>query len=166
MELDNRRKIYEKIVRSLDYSPDSADAAGLTVMGMALLLSGQSDISVFSDVRMFHEKMGIKPELPLAKGAMAFRLTLINEEHKELIKAIAEGDLAGELDACIDLIYVLAGTIAVRGWDGEEAWRRVHAANMTKMPAPEPTIRAAKTGQIDVIKPTNWIAPDLTDLVK
>lgn len=160
-----KRKIHQKLLDTLRYDPDSVDAAGLAVMGIAMLMNGEGGLNIFNDVRDFHKRMGVNPPKPLSNEAMLFRLTLINEEHKELITAIAKGDKQGELDACIDLIYVIAGLIAVRGWNGEEAWERVHKANMEKIPAPKPTIRAGKTGQVDVIKPTGWKAPDLSDLV-
>jgi len=50
------------------------------------------------------------------------------------------------------------------GLDFVEAWERVHRANMSK-------VRAEKTGDskrgstFDVVKPSGWTAPDLTDLV-
>ena len=49
----------------------------------------------------------------------------------------------------------------ILGYDFDEAWRRVHAANMKKVRAP-----SARSGSHDVVKPPGWTAPNLADLVR
>lgn len=39
---------------------------------------------------------------------------------------------ADQLDAIIDMIYVLVGYADLRGWDLETAWQLVHQVNMTQ----------------------------------
>ncbi len=73
-------------------------------------------------------------------------------------------DLEKQLDALVDLMYVLLGTSYLQGFDLKEAWNRVHAANMTKIR----TERAddSKRGSVyDVVKPEGFRPPDLSDLV-
>jgi predicted HAD superfamily Cof-like phosphohydrolase len=66
-------------------------------------------------------------------------------------------------DALIDLIYIALGTIHLHGWNFNEGWRRVHDANMRKVLSSKEN--PGKYGaKIDVVKPANWIAPDLKDL--
>lgn len=72
--------------------------------------------------------------------------------------------LAGQLDALVDLVYVAMGNAYMQGFDFEEAWRRVHAANMAKERAQRDG-DSQRGGRFDVIKPPGWTAPDHTDLV-
>lgn len=64
---------------------------------------------------------------------------------------------AEQLDALVDLVYVTLQTARKHGFDFNEAWRRVHAANMRKEAHPE--------GKGGIRKPTGWVAPDHSDLV-
>jgi predicted HAD superfamily Cof-like phosphohydrolase len=70
-----------------------------------------------------------------------------------------------QLDALVDLVYVALGTAVMQGFDFEEAWRRVHAANMlkTKYSRANPGKRKSS---FDVVKPIGWIRPNLSDLVQ
>ena len=67
--------------------------------------------------------------------------------------------------ALVDLVYVAIGTAHLHGFDFEEAWRRVHHANMQKIRTPnaEASTRGSKH---DVIKPEGWEPPSHTDLVE
>ena len=102
----------------------------------------------------------------------------------------AEHDLEGALDALVDLQYVLLGTAYLMGLlndkkvvdevdegdDGlpklyprvavifEEAWDRVHKANMKKQRSLRGD-KAKRGGQYDVVKPAGWKAPELSDLL-
>jgi predicted HAD superfamily Cof-like phosphohydrolase len=96
---------------------------------------------------------------------MCLRLALETEELGELAEALQEGDLEAALDAQVDRRYIADGTTLELGLAGvfDEAFRRVHAANMAKLgPDGKPIIDA--TGKIR--KPAGWVAPDLSDLVR
>ena len=114
---------------------------------------------MWKDIKAFHEKFGLtydgEPrELP--KDLASFRLGFIFEELDELIIAENKTD---QLDALVDLVYVVMGTAYLQGFDFQEAWNRVHNANMQKVRG------ASKRSQgYDVIKPEGWTAPDLRDL--
>jgi predicted HAD superfamily Cof-like phosphohydrolase len=62
------------------------------------------------------------------------RYRLMKEENTEYIVACQKNDLVEVLDACIDKLYVLAGTINQHGLQDliEEAFNEVHRSNMTK----------------------------------
>ena len=132
-----------------------------------------------TDVLQFQRQLGHayegSPRLPDEELAL-FRLRFLAEELKELGEAVgvdvmvrcewkkdASKSLTDALDALVDLDYVLLGTVLQIGLGDvyQEAWRRVHAANLLKLAGRKPTRGLAK----DAVKPSGWLAPDLTDLV-
>lgn len=123
--------------------------------------------SMYQDVIDFHNKMGIfSPEKPvdLDLEIVQFRVRRTHEEIQEYLNAYADIDLAGQLDALVDLVYIALGTAVFHGFNFDEAWRRVHEANMQKRRAV--TADESKHGTtLDVVKPQGWLAPDLSDLV-
>lgn len=115
--------------------------------------------TMWQDIKDFHEKFGLNYEGPprdLPLDLASFRLGFIFEELDELIVAETKADV---LDALVDLVYVIMGTSYLQGFDFQEAWNRVHAANMAKVRGP-----SARSEAFDVIKPEGWTAPDLSDL--
>jgi len=90
---------------------------------------------------------------------IALRSNLVAEEFKELINAESCEEVMKE--AC-DLVYVILGTFVEFGWDLEEAFRRVHLSNMSKLDEDgKPIYR--EDGK--VLKGPNYKKPDLSDLV-
>ena len=88
------------------------------------------------------------------------RLVLVKEEYGEVLSATEADDLLKEL---ADLVYVTYGYAATFGWDLDEAVRRVHASNMSKLgPDGKPIYR--DDGK--VLKGPNYEPPYLKDLVK
>lgn len=63
------------------------------------------------------------------------RFNLMKEENIEYLDATMEYDLVETLDACVDMMYVLLGTINSHGLGEvfEEAFNLVHQNNMTKV---------------------------------
>ena len=61
-----------------------------------------------------------------------FRLSLVEEETKELADAVKEKDYVEMVDALADIIYVVDGFAHTLGVDLNEAFRLVHESNMTK----------------------------------
>ena len=87
------------------------------------------------------------------------RAVLIKEEYAEVMTATDPENLLKEL---ADLIYVTYGEAATFGWDLDEAVRRVHASNMSKLDADgEPIYR--EDGK--VLKGPNYQEPNLKDLI-
>ncbi len=118
-------------------------------------------MSFYDDVREFHQRFGLGYDGPprrLPDEIRDLRHTMHREEVDELGSAAT---IADEVDALIDLAYFIFGTLDLHGVDVNEAWRRVHDANMRKVRAVETTKRGST---FDVVKPEGWRAPDLRDL--
>jgi predicted HAD superfamily Cof-like phosphohydrolase len=84
---------------------------------------------------------------------------LIKEEYAEVLSATDAENMIKEL---ADLAYVTFGMAAKFGWDLDEAIRRVHASNMSKLDDDgQPIYR--EDGK--VLKGPNYQEPNLKDLV-
>lgn len=127
-------------------------------------------ISEYNDVRDFHTKFGVptdatiaKPYIP-AEDEVTYRANFLQEEKDEYVKACAEGDLAGAIDALLDLVYVAKGTALLHGISPElwqELWDDVQRANMAKERATSAADSRSKRGHsLDVVKPEGWVGPD------
>ena len=122
---------------------------------------------MIADIKEFHEKFrleynGLPRELP--GRLFDFRMGFMHEELTEYANAFDQADKTKQLDALVDLVYVALGTAYLHGFDFNEAWRRVHAANMLKVRALNPT-DSVRGSTYDVVKPKNWQPPNLEDLV-
>lgn len=85
---------------------------------------------------------------------------LITEEFEEWVGEFAP---VPELKELADLLYVIYGYANARGWDVEEALRRVHKNNMGRMYQPDGTIKRRADGKIE--KNKDYPKVDLSDLV-
>lgn len=125
-------------------------------------------VDMFEDVRQFQQKFGLEyggSPRALPMDLTAFRVGFLQEEFQEYCEASDDGDLERMLDALVDLVYVALGTAYQHGFDFNEAWRRVHAANMAKVRV-ERASDSKRGSTYDVVKPAGWRAPDLSDLVR
>lgn len=122
------------------------------------------------DIAAFHEKFGLTyqgPPRPLGEEMHEFRYGFLMEECKEYHLGYQVSNLELQLDALIDLAYVLFGTAYLHGFTPEqfeEAWNRVHTANMKKVRASDVS-ESSRGSTLDVVKPEGWEAPDLSDIV-
>lgn len=113
------------------------------------------------DVKEFHAAMGqFEDQFRPAPG---FYLTLIDEEYQELQEAVAAGDTVEELDACMDLIYVILGHCLQRGFDIQGAWDEVQRSNMMKVDPTTGKVRRREDGKI--LKPEGWKPPQLSTFI-
>lgn len=123
-------------------------------------------VDCWNDVVEFHKQFGLDysgPPRLLDKSLEDFRQRFMDEEHKEFKNAKTDAE---RLDAICDYIYVALGYARLRGWNFPEAWRRVQAANMSKVAATEADVKAGKARHIsDIIKPADFTSPDHSDLV-
>lgn len=120
-------------------------------------------------VKEFHEKMELAIDQPYSKELMDLRLKLIFEEIQELATAALDVDeepynhaqtaLMEELlkEMC-DLVYVIKGMAVSFGMDFDEAYKRVHDSNMSKLPL-------IKNEDGKVLKGINYKAPNMKGLV-
>ena len=97
-----------------------------------------------------------------------FQLTLINEEHRELLEAHLkvrdyEGAEADCLKELADLVYVCFQYAENLDWDLMEALRRVHKSNMSKLGEDGKPLRR-DDGK--VLKGPNYKPPVLDDLTR
>jgi len=70
---------------------------------------------------------------------------------------------AAELKELADLLYVIYGYANARGWDVEEALKRVHENNMGRMRQPDGSIKRREDGKI--IKNPDYPKVSLEDLI-
>lgn len=102
----------------------------------------------------FHEAIAQMDSEKLRK-MLAFRLRFLQEELDEAKNAQSAEDI---VDAMIDLCVVAIGTLDAYNVDSQEAWNRVHEANMAKERGIKPE-RPNPLGLPDLIKPEGWVAP-------
>jgi hypothetical protein len=102
----------------------------------------------------FHECIA-EMDAEKLKQMLVFRLNFLQEELNEAKNADSAEDI---VDAMIDLCVVAIGTLDCYGVDSQEAWNRVHAANMAKERGIKPE-RPNPLGLPDLIKPEGWVAP-------
>lgn len=87
-------------------------------------------------VKEFHQKFGHpvgKVPGPLTDDQKELRLALIQEELDELTEALWDDDLVESYDACLDILYVVYGTLVALGLDAAPGFAEVQASNMSKL---------------------------------
>jgi len=109
-------------------------------------------------VKEYGKATGQKPDAGLYA-------TLIEEEFDEWLYEFLDYDSRkkDELKELADLLYVIYGYANARGWDVEEALRRVHKNNMGRMYQPDGTIKRRADGKVE--KNKDYPKVDLSDLV-
>ena len=90
------------------------------------------------------------------------QLDLIAEEYKEFCAETGIGKYEDELKELADLVYVCYQYAENMEWDLDEALRRVHRSNMSKLGLDGTPIRRYDG---KVLKGPNYEPPTLTDLV-
>ena len=128
-------------------------------------------MNVFEQLAEFHNKFEMRdipvgePQL-LSPALFPVRANFIGEELNEYVEAHTHGDVPHLLRELIDIVYVVIGTIDLHGFtpkQAQEAFNRVHAANMAKVRV-ESAKQSKRGTTYDVRKPEGWKAPDLDDL--
>lgn len=150
--------------------------------------------SMMRDIVDFHERFELNYDGPprvLPTALANFRIGFMQEELDEYCEAevsLAEivneqGNvhirlthavdllLEKELDALVDLAYVVLGTAYLQFGPAVfmEAWRRVHAKNMAKvrkMRATDGHTDSGRAAEYDVVKPAGWTPPSHLDLIQ
>ena len=116
----------------------------------------------FQQVQEFHDRFAIpcyRVPANLPEDVAQFRIKFLQEELDEYKKSVAEGDLAGALDALIDLVYVAFGTADMHGFSNfDAAFYLVHRANMLKERAKKAS-DSKRGSTYDVVKPHGWKPP-------
>lgn len=155
---------------------------------MIELVPGQ----LFRDVVKFHEKFELSPVEEvghrLPSDLASFRLQFMLEElgeyaesigwelalnrdgelafHEKSIKSV-EPNMEKAFDGLIDLVYVALGTAFLHGFPFNDGWDRVQRANMAKERATSADDeRSTRKHSADIVKPKDWVAPTLRDLLR
>jgi predicted HAD superfamily Cof-like phosphohydrolase len=89
---------------------------------------------------------------------------LIREEFDEFVRDYFAGDAVGQLDGCMDLIWVTLGYCYMKGFDVQGAWDEVARSNLSKIDTV--TGKVIKRNDGKVLKPEGWTPPDLKPFVK
>lgn len=85
------------------------------------------------------------------------RDSLLEEEVEEALDASSQAAVLKEL---VDVVYVAVGYAVAFGWDFDEAFRRVHESNMSKLSG-----ATERRSDGKIAKSSTYIKPDLGDLV-
>lgn len=121
----------------------------------------------------FNSTFNETPTLLLDKE-WGLRNDLMLEEVSEYWSACKDKNKVEILDALVDQMYILCGTIVSHGMQNvfNEAFRRVHENNMSKLVNGKPLINEVGAEYYDptkpigkVLKPKGYIPVDLSDLV-
>jgi predicted HAD superfamily Cof-like phosphohydrolase len=88
--------------------------------------------------------------------------SLIDEEWSEFHEAFHHKDDAEELKELSDLVYVCYQYAVNKGWDLDEAMRRIHLSNMSKL---GPDGLPIRRGDGKVMKGPHYRPPNLKDLL-
>jgi predicted HAD superfamily Cof-like phosphohydrolase len=89
---------------------------------------------------------------------------LIREEFDEFIRDYFAGDDVGQLDGCMDMIWVILGYCYMKGYDVDGAWAEVARSNLSKIDPVTGKVNKRKDGK--VLKPEGWTPPELKPFVK
>ena len=121
--------------------------------------------NLFEMVEQFHKYFGLEvigKNLPV--DVANYRVGFLQEELDEIKKGYQDGNNEEVLDGLVDLVYVALGTAYFHGFDFNEAFRRVHVANLNKQRASDST-ESKRGSSLDLVKPEGWEKPYLADLV-
>ena len=88
---------------------------------------------------------------------------LIREEFDEFIRDYFAGDEVGQLDGCMDMIWVILGYCYMKGYDVKGAWDEVTRSNHMKIDPETGKVKKRSDGK--VLKPDGWTPPNLKPFV-
>jgi predicted HAD superfamily Cof-like phosphohydrolase len=88
---------------------------------------------------------------------------LIAEEYDEFCQAIVQRDDVEQLDACMDMIWVILGYCHMKGFDARGAWKEVADSNLHKIDYKTGKVIRREDGKI--LKPEGWTPPNLKPYV-
>jgi predicted HAD superfamily Cof-like phosphohydrolase len=111
------------------------------------------------DVKMFLDACEQKPG---AENVHLYR-GLIAEEYDEFCHAVVMRDEVEQLDACMDMIWVILGYCHMKGYDIKGAWEEVANSNLSKIDYKTGKVIRREDGKI--LKPEGWTPPNLTRFI-
>jgi len=84
---------------------------------------------------------------------------LIKEEYKEFLDAVEDENNVEQLDACMDMIWVILGYCHMKGFDIRGAWQEIADSNLSKIDKDTGKVLRREDGKI--LKPEGWRPPKL-----
>lgn len=153
-------------MRSDTYLGPEANEGPTVVMDSAPPKPKKHGTAWVKNIADMHSKFGVNPVVrnfdeEKLRAFLEFRINFLQEELNEMKNAKGADDV---VDALIDLCVVAIGTLDAFDVHSDEAWNRVHYANMQKSPGVKPN-RPNPLGLPDLIKNPGWVAPDHSDNV-
>lgn len=147
--LENVREFHEAFDCPISLNPNIPDGPGTQV-----LFAVAAKLHMLRNVLREYSKVDVR----------CLRASLDIEEVGESVTALAKRDLIGLLDAYGDKDYIDMGSVLTFGFEEvfEEACRRIHESNMSKLGEDGLPVKDA-SGK--VVKGPNYKPVDLTDLV-
>jgi len=116
-------------------------------------------MSMDIDVKVFLDACDQKPG---GENTYLYK-DLIVEEFREFIEAYNTEDDVEQLDACMDMIWVILGYCHMKKFDIRGAWDEVSRSNLCKIDSKTGKVIRREDGKI--LKPEGWKPPDLTKFV-
>jgi predicted HAD superfamily Cof-like phosphohydrolase len=116
-------------------------------------------MNMYNDVVNFIDACDQKP------SDETFKLysKLIEEEFQEFNVAFDQEDNVEQLDACMDMIWVILGYCYLKGYNVDGAWNEVARSNLCKI---DPiTLKVFKRDDGKILKPEHWTPPNLTSFI-
>ena len=113
-------------------------------------------------MKTFGQEIKTKPSLSSEK-INSLRIDLIDEELKELKKAIKENNIKETADALTDILYVTYGAGHAFGIDLDKCFNEVQSSNMSKLGENGKPIYNEKG---KVMKGPNYFKPNLIKILK
>jgi NTP pyrophosphatase (non-canonical NTP hydrolase) len=115
---------------------------------------------VYNDVSKFIEACDQKSTI---ENANLYR-NLIVEEFWEFQDAYKKNIETEQLDACMDMIWVILGYCKMKGYDVDGAWAEVARSNLAKIDPSTGKVKKREDGK--VLKPEGWTPPNLKQFIK
>jgi len=112
------------------------------------------------DVKVFIDACDQQPS---QENAHLYR-GLIAEEYEEFCQALIMRDDVEQLDACMDMIWVILGYCYMKNFQVYGAWEEVARSNLSKIDRKTGKVIKREDGK--VLKPEGWSSPDLKSFVK
>lgn len=115
---------------------------------------------MYNDVKTFIEACEQERD---EKNILLYK-NLIREEFDEFVRAYIENDEVGQLDGCMDLIWVILGYCYMKGYNVDGAWAEVARSNLSKIDPVTNKVNKRSDGK--VLKPEGWTPPNLKSFIK
>ena len=100
---------------------------------------------------------------PSEENAHLYR-GLIAEEYEEFCHALIMRDNVEQLDACMDMIWVILGYCHMKNFKVSQAWDEVAKSNFAKVD--KETGKVIRRADGKILKPEGWKPPDLKEYVR